>query len=304
MLSPAKEAPVIPPTATVGFVGLGTMGSALSAHLLAAGWRVTGYDIDAARLAAHTGRGGEAARSPGGTAAGGIVITSLPTAQALLDVATGTAGLASVPGQGLVVVETSTLPLATKREARDALTERGIVLLDCPLSGTGGQALTKDVVAYLSGPAQAKERALPVLRAMTRAVHDVGEFGNGSAVKFIANLLVAIHNVAAAEALVLAERAGLDLTAVLAAVADGAGSSDMFEVRGPAMAAADYSGPGVTTTVFAKDLEIIAGFAKDTGTPAPLFALASSFYAAALAQGHAGDDTACVHAVLRGLAGG
>jgi 3-hydroxyisobutyrate dehydrogenase-like beta-hydroxyacid dehydrogenase len=304
MLSLAKEAPMTPPTAAVGFVGLGTMGSALSAHLIAAGWRVTGYDIDAARLAAHTGRGGAAAASPAGTAVGDVVVLSLPTAQALLYVAAGAAGLASVNRPGLVVIDTSTLPLATKRQARDALAERGIVLLDCPLSGTGGQALTKDVVAYLSGPAQAKALALPVLGAMTRAVHDVGEFGGGSAVKFVANLLVAIHNVAAAEALVLAERAGLDLAVVLAAVADGAGSSDMFEVRGPAMAAADYSGPGVTTTVFAKDLEIIAGFAKDTSTPTPLFALASSFYAAALAQGHAGDDTACVHAVLRGLAGG
>ena len=134
-------------------------------------------------------------------------------------------------------------------------------------------------------------------------VHDVGEFGNGSAVKFIANLLVAIHNVAAAEALVLAERADLDLATVLTAVADGAGTSAMFEVRGPAMAARDYSGPGVTTTVFDKDLQIIAGFARETGTPVPLFTLASAFYAAALAQGHAGDDTACVHAVLRRLAG-
>jgi putative dehydrogenase len=288
-----------------GFIGLGTMGSALSAHLLAAGWAVTGYDIDPSRLAAHAGRGGKAATSPAGIAAGAdVVVTSLPTAQALLDVAAGEAGLASAARPGLVVIETSTLPLAVKRQARDALAGRGTVLLDCPLSGTGGQALAKNVVAYLSGPAQAKARAGPVLRAMTRAVHDVGDFGNGSAVKFVANLLVAIHNVAAAEALVLAERAGLDLAAVLTAVADGAGSSDMFEVRGPAMAAADYSGPGVTTTVFAKDLEIIAGFAKDTGTPTPLFALASSFYAAALAQGHAGDDTACVHAVLRSMAGG
>ena len=287
----------------VGFIGLGTMGSALSAHLLTAGWRVTGYDIAAARLAAHTGRGGEAATGPAGAATGDVVVTSLPTAQALLDVAAGEGGLASAPRPGLVVIETSTLPLAVKRQARDALAAQDIVLLDCPLSGTGGQALAKDVVAYLSGPAQAKALALPVLRAMTRGVHDVGDFGNGSAVKFIANLLVAIHNVAAAEALVLAERAGLDLAAVLTAVADGAGSSDMFEVRGPAMAAADYGGPGVTTTVFAKDLEIIAGFAKDTGTPTPLFALAATFYAAALAQGHAGDDTACVHAVLRGLAG-
>ena len=293
-----------PPTAAVGFVGLGTMGSALSAHLLAAGWRVAGYDIDPARLAAHTGRGGEAAAGPGGAAIGDVVVTSLPTAQALLDVAAGAAGLASAARPGLVVIETSTLPLAVKDQARGALAAGGAVLLDCPLSGTGGQALAKNVVAYLSGPDEAKARALPVLHAMTRAVHDVGGFGNGSAVKFIANLLVAIHNVAAAEALVLAERAGLDLAAVLTAVADGAGSSDMFRVRGPAMAAADYSGPGVTTTVFAKDLEIIAGFATETGTPTPLFALASSFYAAALAQGHAGDDTACVHAVLRGLAGG
>jgi L-threonate 2-dehydrogenase len=295
---------VAPQDTVAGFIGLGAMGSALSAHLLAAGWAVTGYDIDPSRLAAHAGRGGEAATSPAGTAAGAdVVVTSLPTAQALHDVAAGEAGLASAARPGLVVIETSTLPLAVKRQARDALAGRGTVLLDCPLSGTGGQALNKDVVAYLSGPAQAKARARPVLEAMTRAVHDVGGFGNGSAVKFIANLLVAIHNVAAAEALVLAERAGLDLAAVLTAVADGAGSSDMFEVRGPAMAAADYSGPGVTTTVFAKDLEIIAGFAKDTGTPTPLFALASSFYAAALAQGHADDDTACVHAVLRSMAG-
>jgi putative dehydrogenase len=295
---------VEPQDTVVGFVGLGTMGSALSAHLLAAGCEVDGYDIDPARLADHAGRGGAAAASPAGAAArAGIVVTSLPTTAALIDVTTGAAGLAASPRPGLVVIETSTLPLAVKRQARDALARHGIVLLDCPLSGTGGQALTKDVVAYLSGPAEAKARALPVLAAMTRGVHDVGEFGNGSAVKFIANLLVAIHNVAAAEALVLAEQAGLDLATVLTAVADGAGSSDMFEVRGPAMAAGDYSGPGVTTTVFDKDLQIIAGFARETGTPTPLFTMATSFYAAALAQGHAGDDTACVHAVLRSMAG-
>ena len=103
-----------------------------------------------------------------------VVVTSLPTAQALHDVATGEAGLASAARPGLVVIETSTLPIAVKRQARDALAGRGTVLLDCPLSGTGGQALTKDVVAYLSGPAQAKARARPVLSAMTRAVHDVG----------------------------------------------------------------------------------------------------------------------------------
>jgi 3-hydroxyisobutyrate dehydrogenase-like beta-hydroxyacid dehydrogenase len=287
-------------TESVGFIGLGEMGSALSAHLLAAGWAVAGYDIDPARLAAHQERGGQAAASPAGTAEHAeVIVTSLPSAQALRDVVHGLSGIP--PGR--VVVETSTLPVTVKEEARDFLAERHLVLLDCPLSGTGAQARNKDVVAYLSGPDGAKARAGPVLRAMTRGIHDVGAFGNGSAVKFIANLLVAVHNVAAAEALVLAERAGLDLATVLAAVGDGAGTSRMFEVRGPAMAAADYSGPGMRAAVFSKDLEIIAGFARDVGSPAPLFALASVFYQAALAQGRGDQDTACVHAVLRALAG-
>jgi L-threonate 2-dehydrogenase len=295
MLAWTREAPV---TETVGFIGLGVMGSALSAHLLAAGWQVAGYDTDPAALAAHQDRGGTAVASSAEVAGRAeIVVTSLPTAQAVRDV---TRELAAHPGR--VVIETSTLPVPVKEEARDFLAERGAVLLDCPLSGTGGQARNKDVVAYLSGPADAKARAEPVLRAMTRGIHDVGEFGNGSAVKFIANLLVAVHNTAAAEALVLAERAGLDLAAVLAAVSDGAGTSRMFEVRGPAMAAADYSGPGVRTSVFGKDLDIIAGFARDVGSPTPLFALASAFYTAALAQGRADEDAACVHAVLRAMA--
>ena len=285
-------------TENVGFIGLGVMGSALSAHLIAAGWQVAGYDIDPAALAAHQDRGGTAAASSAEVARHAeIIVTSLPTSQALRDV---TRELAAHAGQ--VVVETSTLPVPVKEEARDFLAERGAVLLDCPLSGTGGQARNKDVVAYLSGPDGAKAEAEPVLRAMTRGIHDVGEFGNGSAVKFIANLLVAVHNTAAAEALVLAERAGLDLTTVLAAVSDGAGTSRMFEIRGPAMAAADYSGPGVRTSVFGKDLDIIAGFARDVGSPTPLFALASAFYTAALAQGRADEDAACVHAVLRAMA--
>ena len=164
-------------TETVGFIGLGVMGSALSAHLLAAGWQVAGYDIDPAALAAHQERGGQVAAGPDGTAAAAdVIVTSLPHAQALHDV---THQLAAPPGR--VVIETSTLPVPVKEEARDFLAERGAVLLDCPLSGTGGQARNKDVVAYLSGPDGAKARAEPVLRAMTRGIHDVGAFGNGSA---------------------------------------------------------------------------------------------------------------------------
>jgi L-threonate 2-dehydrogenase len=289
----------------VGFIGLGTMGSALSGHLIQAGYEVTGYDTDPSRLAEHAERGGATATSPAeAVAEADLVVTSLPSTEALWDVLRGDRGLAAQPRSGLIVVETSTLSVEVKEAARDFLAGHGKAMLDCPLSGTGAQARRKDLVAYVSGASEAKTRAGPLLTAMTRGWYDVGAFGNGSRMKVIANLLVAVHNLAAAEALVLAERAGLDLQTVLAAVADGAGTSRMFEVRGPLMAVGNYAGPGMRTRVFAKDLEIIDAFARGLDSPTPLFSLATAFYRAALAQGHGHEDTACVHAVLKRFASG
>jgi 3-hydroxyisobutyrate dehydrogenase-like beta-hydroxyacid dehydrogenase len=289
----------------VGFVGLGTMGSALSGHLMRAGYAVTGYDTDPSRLEEHAERGGKTAASPAEVIAGAeIVVTSLPSAEALWDVIRGDQGLASQPTGELTVIEASTLGVEDKEEARAFLAGHGKWLLDCPISGTGAQARRKDIVAYLSGDDEPKERAGPVLSAMTRGWYDVGAFGNGMRMKIVANLLVTVHNLAAAEALVLAERAGLDLDTVLAAVGDGAGTSRMFEVRGPLMAIGNYADPGIRTRVFAKDIDIIDALARDLGSPTPLFSLASTFYRAALAQGRGRDDTACVHAVLKQFASG
>jgi putative dehydrogenase len=306
-------------TGPVGFVGLGVMGSAMSSHLLEAGLQVIGYDVAAAARDAHAARGGIVAGSPAEVAAAaGLVVTSLPSAAALAEVlggpdgliagAAGGAGAAGVAGAvrvgRLIVLETSTLTLADKTAGRQALAGCGGTMLDCPLSGTGAQAQRKDLVAYLSGDAAAKARARPVLAAMTRQVYDVGAFGNGMKLKIVANLLVTVHNLAAAEALVLAEQAGLDLAMVLTAIGDGAGTSRMFEVRGPAMAARDYAQPGIRAQVYDKDIGIIAAFAAELGSPTPLFSLAAAFYQAALAQGHGDDDTSSVHAVLRQLVPG
>src|SRR5258708_19850178 len=162
------------------------MGSALSAHLLAAGCQVTGYDIDPARLAAHAARGGLAATSPAGAADGAdVVLTSLPTAAALLDVINGAAGLASGPRPGLVVIETSTLPVAVKRQARAALAEHGAVLLDCPLSGTGGPALTGGGVPSPRGPAPATAPAPPALPAVAPGLPPPRPVRTGSAVHLL-----------------------------------------------------------------------------------------------------------------------
>jgi L-threonate 2-dehydrogenase len=291
----------MPKSEPVGFVGLGVMGSALSGHLLRAGHEVVGYDIAPPRLAEHADRGGRPAASPAEVAAQvPVVITSLPSAAALAEVTHGDDGVAAWGAAGLIVLETSTLPIEVKQDARQFLGERGITLLDCPLSGTGEQARRGDVIAYLSGDDAAKERAAPVVAAMTRACHDVGPFGNGSKMKFIANLLVTVHTMA--EALLLARRAGLDLATVLEAVGDGAGTSRMFEIRGPLMAEERYPASSMPTALFAKDIQIITDFAGQLGTPTPLFSLASVFHRAALAQGRGQDDLACLYAVLGQLA--
>ncbi len=288
----------------VGFVGLGVMGSALSGHPLRGGYEVIGYDIAPQRLAEHATAGGKPADCAADVGAQAqVVVTSLPSARALHEVVRGDNGLIAAPAAGLVVLETSTLPIEVKEGARRVLAAHGVSLLDSPLSGTGEQARRGDVVAYLSGDETAKAQAAPVAAAMTRAVHDLGPFGNGSKMKFIANLLVAVHNVAAAEALLLAGQAGLDLATVLEAVGDGAGTSRMFEVRGPLMVAGNYEA-SVRTEVFEKDIEIITAFAERLRAPTPLFSLASVFYRAALAQGRGDDDTACVYEVLKQMAPG
>jgi L-threonate 2-dehydrogenase len=293
-----------PPPADVGVIGLGTMGGQIARHLLDTGYQVIGRDVEAERVHALAALGAAGARSAADTASRtGTVLTSLPSVQAFEDVVTGEEGLAAGARPGTVVIETSTLPLAAKEHGRRHLAEHGVTLLDCPISGTGGQLRTKDVAVYASGDAAALAGVGPVLAAFSRTWVDLGEFGNGTKLKLVANLLVAIHNVAAAEALLVAERAGLDPRAALAALTGGAGSSRMLEVRGPLMIDEAYGEATMRVRTFQKDLDIIAGFARDLRCPAPVFAAAAQVHLAALAAGREDEDTACVFAVLRNLAG-
>ena len=282
--------------AAVGVIGLGIMGSAIAANLMQAGYRVVGYDILARRRQDHRRAGGQVAKDARdlGTRVD-IVVCSLPSSDALRQAA-GALAKSRRPPQ--IVIETSTLPIAVKRQARDTLRRRGTTLIDCPLSGTGGQARAKDLVVYGSGDRRAYRRAVPVMTAFARAHHYVGAFGAGSKMKFVANLLVAVHNVAAAEALVLAMKAGLDPAMVLKVVGDGAGSSRMLEVRGPMMVKGDYSEAMMKLETWQKDLTIIADFARKLGCQTPLFSASARLYAAAMAMGHRAHDTAAVCAVL------
>jgi L-threonate 2-dehydrogenase len=286
---------------TVGVIGLGIMGSAMAANLVKSGFKVVGHDVAQRARRAHARAGGVVARSNADVARRApIVITSLPSVAALASVATE---IATARRRGLIVVETSTLPIEAKQDARAVLARAGTTLLDCPLSGTGAQARTKDLLVYASGPRGAYAACKEVFRGFARGHYYVGGFGAGSKMKYVANLLVAIHNVAAAEAFTLARKAGLDPARVLEVVGNGAGSSRMFQVRGPMMVAEDYRDATMKIEVWQKDMHIIGEFATKLGCPTPLFATTAPLYTAAMASGYAKQDTGAVCAVLGEMAG-
>lgn len=287
----------------IGVVGLGIMGSAISANLLKAGFSVVGYDIQPECIKTLESVGGTGAASVREVAeAAEIVISSLPSVTALQNVVSGPDGLLTANKKGLVVIEVSTFPIEAKQEAYGLLEKAGMAMLDCPLSGTGAQAVTKDLAVYASGDQQLCENCTPVFDGFARANYYIGEFGTGSMMKFVANLLVAVHNVVSAEAFVLGMKAGLDPELIYRVISDGAGTSRMLEVRGPMMTAGAYDEATMKVGVFQKDLDIITDFAKNLQCPTPLLSASCQIYTQALAGGRSLQDTAAVCAVLEEMA--
>jgi 3-hydroxyisobutyrate dehydrogenase-like beta-hydroxyacid dehydrogenase len=285
----------------VGVVGLGIMGGAFAENLLAAGWRVIGYDIALARRRALARKGVEIAADAGEVARQApTIILSLPKPAAL---ATTIAAIVKAKVPRRVVIEASTFKLEDKFAAEAMLRKAGHVLLDCPVSGTGIQARVKDLVIYASGGSTEIKRLRPLFADFTRAVQDLGPFGNGSRMKYIANLLVAIHNVASAEALVLGMKAGLPPELVYEEVKVGAGNSRVFELRAPMMVKGRYDEPTMKVSIWQKDMDVIGSFAQALGAPTPLFSATLPIYAAAMSTGYAMQDTASTCAVLEAMAG-
>ena len=285
----------------VGVVGLGIMGGAMARNLVKGDWRVIGFDIDAARRSELAADGVEIADDVVALAgAAPVIITSLPGAAALVGTARDLAAAAVEPR---IVVETSTLALDDKIKAEAMFRDAGHVCLDSPLSGTGAQAKVKDLVVYASGDSARIAELQPLFADFAKEVHNLGVFGNGSRMKFVANLLVAIHNVATAEAMVLGMKAGLDPRQVVELIRPGAGNSRVFELRAPMMAQNTYEPATMKVAIWQKDMAIIGRFAAELGCPTPLLSATEPIYASAMATGHAAHDTAAVCAVLEAMAG-
>jgi L-threonate 2-dehydrogenase len=276
----------------VGVIGLGIMGSAISANLLDVGHTVVGYDLTLSARTSLVDLGGRAVGTVAMVATEApVILTSLPSARAVVDVCEQIATLAPA---GTIVVETSTLDLATKRYVQGVLREADIELLDCPLSGTGAQARTRDVVVYGSGDESAFEDVRTVLEGFSRSVRYVGTFGAGSITKYVANLLVAAHNVCTAEAFALGIRAGLDRRALWEAIADGAGGSVIFTQRGRLMIDDSYLPATAKVSMFVKDVGLVRAFAQSLDLPTPMLDATVELYDRAMGLGLGDQDAAAL----------
>ncbi len=285
---------------TVGIIGLGLLGHALGSRLLAAGGPVVGYDVLADKVEALVALGGTAALSVQEIAAQAeAVCVVLPTLASVEETILGAGGVVSHARAGTVVIQMSTIsPALTERLARE-VAARGLAFLDCPVSGTSAMVARGDGIIICGGEPAVFASWRPVLEAMLPRVVHVGPAGHAMLAKLVANLLVGVHSLAAAEALTMAKKAGLDLGRVLDILTSGAASSRMLEVRGPMIAREDFP-PQMKLDLFMKDLHLIQEAARMLGAPVPLTDVAERLYAAALRAGHGAEDLSVVVKALAG----
>jgi L-threonate 2-dehydrogenase len=285
---------------TVGVIGLGIMGGAFAKNLVASGWRVVGYDTNLARRREAKRAGVKLVHNAAEVAAEvPVILTSLPRPQALTETVQR---ITATKLKSKVLVEMSTFSISDKEKAERALRKAGHTMIDCPVSGTGAQAKQRDLVFYASGDAKTIRRLRPLFSAFGRHVFNVGQFGNGSRIKYVANLLVAINNVASAEAMVMGMKAGLDPRMVVDLIKAGAGNSRVFELRAPMMAKGRYDDVTMKISIWDKDMKVIGEHARKIRVPTPMFNATKGIYLKAMKSGFGGRDTAAVCAVMEKMA--
>jgi 3-hydroxyisobutyrate dehydrogenase-like beta-hydroxyacid dehydrogenase len=281
----------------VGIVGLGKMGLPLAARLIEKDFTVYGYRRHT--MDDFVALGGIPVASCKEVAQhSDIVLTCLPNDQSLIEVVTEEEGLVAGAHSGLIVVEISMLTLQAKERAYQELERVGVQMLDCPISGTPVMIAPGKTVFFGSGDKEAFEKVLPVFEAITSNNFYLGSFGAGSKMKCVANLLVAIHNLAAAEAMVVSTRAGLDPEMVMKVINPSIAGSAAFASRAPMMAAKRYDPPLGSVGQVKEFILIIRELTSSLGVSTPLLDVAEHYYEGAIDAGHGNRDVAALYAFL------
>jgi putative dehydrogenase len=286
---------VTDPGGVIGMIGLGRTGLPIAINLIARGHAVRGVRRGAGDELVRAG--GDMARTPRELAqASRLILSCLPSVDALDAVM---ASLLPALGPDHVIVELGSFPLAIKQAYRDQVAARGARFVDGEISGTPAMTAARASVILLAGDPAACEAARAVCRDASDHVRCVGAFGAATRLKLIANLLVAVHTVAAAEAMLVVERGGIDAATAIDVLGLGAGASTMFRARAPRMAARQFTDPAPgPVAMLAAYLAPIEALADEVGAPVPLFSIAAGLMRDALAAGRGAHDIACVIELL------
>lgn len=279
---------------TVAFVGLGAMGSGMAANLAAAGYALRVYNRTAARAQALAGANVTVCASPAEAAQGAAFVVSIVADDtASRAVMTGPDGVLSRAAPGTVIIDSSTNTPTLAREVARAADARGCVYLDAPVVGSTAQARGRELVFMVGGDAAAFEQVQPLLDAMGRMSRYMGPSGAGATIKLVNNMMSGTFNAALAEALSIAEGAGIDPEATLAILGEGPVASRALRTKGPKITGRDFS-PQFQLALMEKDLRYFLALAQDCDRPAPIAALVRSQFQAARRAGFGGLDACAV----------
>ena len=252
----------------VGFIGLGLMGTSMTANLLAAGHTVLGFDVEEARRTEHVDRGGEVADSVAEVAAQcSVMMLSLPNSDIGMEVCLGEGSIATAARRGSLVIDTTTTRPRDTLAMAEGLAAVGVRMIDATVSGNAAQAARGDLVAMVGGAEADLEEARPVLEAISRSIRHLGPIGSGATAKLIINLALGIHRLALAEALVMGERAGIDLEVLLDVLRDGAAYSRAMDLWGERMVSGEYLPPASRVRQSHKDFRLIVEQGHALGSP-------------------------------------
>tara|TARA_B110000046_G_C12971209_1_gene389010 strand:- start:578 stop:1462 length:885 start_codon:yes stop_codon:yes gene_type:complete len=278
----------------IGSIGLGAMGGSYAFHLLNNGYKVLGLDPDIKNSDIFSKNGGIIVNNISNLLEkSDVIILSLPTVpifkSVIKDIVENYDGTKSK-----ILIDMNTISLEDKLSAKNQLNKLNIEMIDAPVSGTGAQAKTKDLVIMSSGSKESISLCEKIFLSFSRENIFVGEFGNGIKFKILANLLVTVHNTATAEALLLGQKAGLDESLIYKVLNAGAAASVMLDKRMPLMISKNYEPATASMTIFLKDIDVIRQFLKNNNTHSPTFEAAAKVYDQAKLNIPSTYDTAAV----------
>ena len=288
---------------SIGFIGLGIMGGAMAANILRAGYDLTVWNRTPGRITPLAESGAAVAAGPADLAGrSDIIITCVSDTPDVEAVILGPGGVSEGARPGALVIDCSTISPEATRAIAVRLRQKGVHLLDAPVSGGSEGAARGTLSIMLGGEADQVARALPVLQAMGQTITHVGGQGAGQMAKLVNQVLVVVTMQGVAEALLLAQAGGLDLERTLAAVGGGAAGSWMLNNRGPQVIRRDWR-PGFTIDLQQKDLRLVLEAADELGIPLPSTALVFQFYRTLQQRGLGGEGNHALVKALEQLAG-